>query len=96
MSLMKKHAAKARVLGVVTLAGLGLGACATYDDDFAAINTRLDQLDARVQAASQNAESANQSAQAAAAEARTANQRIDSLENRVNALETMPARTPRG
>lgn len=96
MTFMKQHAAKAKVLGVVTLAGLGLGACATYDDDFAAINTRLDSLDQRVQAASQSAESANSAAQSAASEARTANQRLDSLETRVNALETMPERTPRG
>ena len=96
MSLIKKHAAKARVLGVVTLAGLGLGACATYDDEFAGINSRLDQLDARVQAASQNAEAANTSAQGAATEARNANQRIDQLDSRIDALETAPVRQPRG
>lgn len=87
----------ARALGVAALAGLGLSACATsYDEEFAGINSRLDQLDARVQAASQNAEAANQSAQTAAGEARTANQRLDSLEDRVNALETAPVRQPRG
>ena len=103
MSLIRNHAGKARALGVITLAGLGLGACATYDDDFAAINTRLDQLDSRVQAASQNAEnanraaqSANQAAQGAAAEARTANQRLDALETRVNQVESGPVRQPRG
>lgn len=86
---MSKHLMTARTLAVAIVATLGLGACATYDDDFAAINSRLDQLDARVQSAAQSAESANQSAM-------RANQRLDEIEGRVQRLETGPARTPRG
>ena len=86
---MNKHLTTARTLGVVLLATASLGACATYDDDFAAINSRLDQLDARVASASSSAESANQGAQ-------RANQRLDQMEGRIQALETQPARRPRG
>ena len=89
MSLTKQHVAMARMLGMAIVVTLGLGACATYDDDFARINTRLDQLDTRVQSAAQSAESANQSAQ-------QANQRLDSLEGRVQQLEAAPGRRPRG
>ena len=76
-------------LGVAIVATLGLGACATYDDDFARINTRLDTLDSQVQSAAQSAEAANQSAQ-------QANQRLDALESRVQQLEAAPGRRPRG
>ena len=76
-------------LGVAIAATLGLGACATYDDDFARINTRLDTLDSQVQSAAQNAASANAATQ-------QANQRLDSLEGRVQQLEASPARRPRG
>lgn len=86
---MTKHLMTARTLAVAIVATLGLGACATYDDDFAAINSRLDQLDARVQSAAQSAESANQSAM-------RANQRLDEIEGRVQQLETGPVRRPRG
>ena len=89
MSLTKQHLAMARMLGMAIVVTLGLGACATYDDDFARVNTRLDQLDSRVQSAAQSAESANQSAQ-------QANQRLDSLESRVQQLEAAPGRRPRG
>ena len=89
MSLTRQHLAMARPLGVALLVTLGLGACATYDDDFARINTRLDQLDTRVQSAAQSAESANQSAQ-------QANQRLDQLEGRVQQIEAGPRRVPRG
>ena len=89
MSLSKQHLAMARTLGVALVATLGLGACATYDDDFARINTRLDSLDSQVQSAAQNAAAANQSAQ-------QANQRLDSLEGRVQQLEAAPGRRPRG
>ncbi len=84
----KKHLAMARTLGV-TLVVVGLASCATYDDDFARVNSRLDQLDSRVQSAAQSAESANQAAQ-------RANQRLDQLEGRVQRLETSPGRVPRG
>ncbi|HWS78571.1 MAG TPA: hypothetical protein VN205_09390 [Thermomonas sp.] len=89
MSLTKQHPAMGRLLAVAMVATLGLSACATYDDDFARINSRLDQLDTRVQSAAQSAESANQGAQ-------RANQRLDSLESRVQQLETAPRRVPRG
>lgn len=89
MILTKQHLMMARTLGVAIVATVGLGACATYKDDFAAINSRLDQLDVKVQGAAQSAESANQSAQ-------QANQRLDQIEGRVQQLERAPRRTPRG
>ncbi len=89
MSLTRQHSALGRLLGVAIAATLGLSGCATYDDDFARVNSRLDQLDSRVQGAAQSAESANQAAQ-------RANQRLDSLESRVQQLETSPRRVPRG
>ena len=85
----KQHLTLARTLGVAVVAAIGLGGCATYDDDFARINSRLDQLDTRVQGAAQSAETASQSAQ-------QANQRLDQLESRVQQLETAPRRVPRG
>ena len=68
---------------------VGLAGCATYADEFAGVNSRLDQLDTRVQNAAQSAESANQSAQ-------QANQRLDQVESRIQQLEAAPGRTPRG
>jgi murein lipoprotein len=82
MSLTKQHLTVARTLGVALVASLGLSACATYDDEFAAVNSRLDQIETRVQGAAQSAERANQ--------------RLDQLEGRVQQLETAPARRPRG
>ena len=79
----------ARTFGVAIVATLGLASCATYSDEFAAIDSRLDSLDTRVQGAAQSAESANQSAQ-------QANQRLDSIESRVQQLEAAPGRKPRG
>lgn len=89
MSLTHINRAMARTLAVAVVATVGLGGCATYKDEFANINTRLDSLDQKVQGAAQSAESANQSAQ-------QANQRLDSLEGRVQRLETAPPRKPRG
>ncbi|TYT23604.1 hypothetical protein FZO89_15275 [Luteimonas viscosa] len=89
MFLTRQHLSMARMFGVAIVATLGLSACATYDDEFAGINSRLDQLDTRVQSAAQSAESANQSAQ-------QANQRLDQMESRVQQLETAPRRVPRG
>lgn len=88
MFLTKQKVVMARTLGVA-MAALSLGACATYDDEFAGINSRLDQIDTKVQSAAQSAESANQSAQ-------QANQRLDQMESRVQKLETAPRRVPRG
>lgn len=85
---LTKHSGLLRALGVAVVA-LSLSACATYADEFAAVNTRLDQIDARVQGAAQSAEAANQSAQ-------RANQRLDQLEGRVQQLESGPRRRPRG
>ena len=89
MNLTRKHLGIARALGLAIVVSVGLGACATYDEEFAGINSRLDQLDTRVQSAAQSAESANQSAQ-------RANQRLDQMESRIQQLETAPTRVPRG
>ena len=89
MFLTKRHLTTARTLGVAIVAAVGFSGCATYDDEFAGINSRLDQLDSRVQNAAQSAESANQNAQ-------RANQRLDQMESRVRELETAPRRVPRG
>jgi outer membrane murein-binding lipoprotein Lpp len=103
MPWLKNHAASARVVAVILVGGLGLSACATQDyvdQQIAGVNSRIDQLDARVQTATQRADAANAAAQAAATDARTANQRIDQLGGRVDRLEQTPAappaRTPRG
>ena len=89
MTPIKQHQPTARMLGLAAVVALGLASCATYDDDFARVNSRLDQLDTRVQCAAQSAEAANQSAQ-------QANQRLDQVESRIQQLETAPTRTPRG
>ena len=89
MSPTKKYLTMARPLGVALVVSMGLASCATYDDEFAGINSRLDQLDARVQSAAQSAETASQAAQ-------QANRRLDSLEDRVDRLEEEPGRVPRG
>ncbi|WP_305805224.1 hypothetical protein [Stenotrophomonas sp. YIM B06876] len=89
MLMTKKNLVITRTLGVALVAALGLGGCATYKEDFARINSRLDQLDVKVQNAAQSAESANQSAQ-------QANQRLDQIESRVQKLEAAPHRVPRG
>jgi murein lipoprotein len=103
---LKIRAASARVVAVIALAGVGLGACVSQDaidQQFATVNSRLDQVDARVQAAAQQAsaanqaaQQANQSAQQANQSAQQANQRIDELNTRVNQMQQGPARTPRG
>ncbi|MEO8367501.1 MAG: hypothetical protein ABI538_15010 [Pseudoxanthomonas sp.] len=89
MFLTKQHLVMARTLVVAIVATAGLASCATYKDDFARVNTRLDQIDTKVQSAAQSAEAANQSAQ-------QANQRLDTMESRVQKLETAPRRVPRG
>ena len=76
MPWLKKHAASARVVAVIVLGGLSLGACATQgyvDEQISAVNSRIDQVDARVQTAAQRADAANTAAQAAATDARSAN-----------------------
>ena len=89
MFLTKQRLVMARTLGVAFVATVGLSACATYKEDFAGINSRLDQLDAKVQSAAQSADAANQSAQ-------QANQRLDQMETRLQSLESSPRRVPRG
>jgi murein lipoprotein len=91
-----QHLTTARLLGVALVAALGLAGCKTYDEEFAKVNSRLDQLDTKVQGAAQSAESANQAAQQANQSAQQANQRLDALEGRVQKLETAPRRKPRG
>src|SRR6476659_2913689 len=76
MFTTKQHLTMVRTFGLALVAALGLAGCKTYDTEFATINSRLDQLDTKVQGAAQSAESANQSAQ-------QANQRLDQLEGRV-------------
>jgi murein lipoprotein len=81
-----------RAAAVVVLGALSLGACASksyVDEQMATVNSRIDSLDARVQAATQNAGTA-------ATDARTANQRLDQIEGRMNAMEQRAVRTPRG
>jgi len=77
----KKHLKTARTLGAVVVA-MGLASCATYDDDFARIDSRLDQLDTRVQGAAQSADRANA--------------RLDQLESRVQQIQTSSGNVPRG
>lgn len=89
MFLTRQHLVTGRMLAVAIVATVGLSACATYDDEFAGINSRLDRLDTQVQSAAQSAESANQSAQ-------QANRRLDQVESRVQQLEATPGRVPRG
>mgnify|MGYP003429373965 FL=1 len=89
MSLTKQYFVMARTVGVAIVVTLGLASCATYDDEFAGINSRLDQIDTKVQNAAQSAESASQSAQ-------QANQRLDQMEGRVRQLEAAPRLKPRG
>jgi len=89
MFLTKQKLVMVRTFGMAIVATVGLASCATYDDEFAGINSRLDQIDTKVQGAAQSAESANQSAQ-------QANQRLDQIEGRVQKLETSPRRVPRG
>ncbi len=86
MFLTKRHLA--RMLGVA-IAAAALTSCATYKDEFANINSRLDSLDMKVQGAAQSAEAANQSAT-------QANQRLDQIEGRVQQLENARGRQPRG
>ncbi len=98
--MIKSRAGTLKVLAAASLAALFVSACATKADMEEAmmpVNSRLDQIDQRVQAAAQSAEGANQSATQAATEARNANQRIDQINSRIDTMETQAAtRTPRG
>ena len=78
----KKHLTTARSLGVAMVVAMGLASCATYDDDFVRINSRLDTLDTRVQDAAQSADRANT--------------RLDQLEGRIQQIQTSSGNVPRG
>lgn len=78
---------------ILLLGASSLGACATtdyVDEQIAAVNSRVDAVDAKATDALQRADAAGSAAQAAAAEARTANQRLDQLTGRVDSLEQRP------
>jgi outer membrane murein-binding lipoprotein Lpp len=85
--------------GIVVLGGLSLSACATtdyVDEQIAAVNARIDGIEARVQENAAAAAAANQAVQAASAQAASANQRIDALTGRVDSLEQrMASKAPR-
>jgi murein lipoprotein len=78
----KKHLSAARSLGVAAIVAMGLASCATYDDDFARINSRLDTLDTRVQDAAQSADRANT--------------RLDQMEGRIQQIQSSSGNVPRG
>ena len=78
----KKHLTMARSLGVAAVVAMGLASCATYDDDFARVNSRLDTLDTRVQDAAQSADRANT--------------RLDQMEGRIQQIQTSSGNVPRG
>lgn len=85
----------ARLAAVLLLGGLGLSACATrgyVDEQIAAVNARINAVDAKASDAIQRADAANAAAQAAATDARTASQRIDQLTTRVDTVEQQSVR----
>lgn len=92
MRMVNNSTAKLGVAAALLLGGLSLSACATpnYDDDIAALNSRVTAVEGAVN-------SASAAAQAAAADARNANARIDALTARVDSLEqrSVVTRTPR-
>ena len=81
------------------LGGLSVGGCATtgyVDEKIAAVNARIDGLEARVQQNADAAAAANSAAQAANSTAQANGQRIDQLTGRVDALEQrMASKSPR-
>ena len=88
MRVLNNSSAKLRMAAVIALGGLSLSACATnYDDEFAAINSRISAVDAKATDALQRADAANAAAAAAAADARNANTRLDALTSRVDVIE---------
>ena len=88
MRVLNNSSAKLRMAAVIALGGLSLSACATnYDDEFAAINSRISAVDAKATDALQRADAANATAAAAAADARNANTRLDALTSRVDVIE---------
>jgi outer membrane murein-binding lipoprotein Lpp len=87
-------------LAVVAAGGLSLSACATteyVDEQIAAVNTRIDGVDAKASQAATAAAAAQAQAQAAATDAQNANRRLDQLTGRVDRVEQAQAaqRRPR-
>ena len=83
------------VAAAIILGGLSLSACATnYDDEFAAINSRITAVDAKASDALARADAAGAAATAAANDARNANARIDALTTRVDGIEQTLATRP--
>jgi len=77
-------------VAVVVAGGLSLSACATtdyVDEQIAAVNQRIDGVDARLQQTTTTANSAAAQAQAAATDAQNANRRLDQLTARVDRVE---------
>ncbi len=99
MTLVKNPIRALPVAAALVLAGLSLSACATreyVDTRIAEVNHRVDGVDAKASDALARADAANAAAQAAGADARTANQRIDALTTRVDTIEAERVRRPRG
>lgn len=83
------------VTAAIILGGLSLSACATnYDEEFAAINSRISAVDAKATDALQRADAAGAAAAAAANDARNANARLDALTTRVDGIEQTLATRP--
>ena len=97
MRVVNNSTAKLGVVAAIVLGGLSLTACANYDDEFAAINTRITAVDAKASDALARADAAGAAAAAAAADARNANTRLDALTTRVDTWEQQQAvsRQPR-
>jgi outer membrane murein-binding lipoprotein Lpp len=77
-------------VAAVVVGGLSLSACATtdyVDEQIAAVNTRIDGVDAKASQAASAASAAQAQAQAAATDAQNANRRLDQLTGRVDRLE---------
>ena len=112
MSLVKNPIAKIPLALALLLGGLSLSACATekyVDEHIAAVNMRIDGVEAKAndgiqradaamsaaQQANSAAQAAMSAAQAAGASAQSANSRLDQLSGRVDVLEAAHKR-PRG
>ena len=84
--------ASVRFVSILAVGGLALSGCATTDyvnEQIAAVNGRIDAVDAKATDAIQRADAANSAAQAAGTDARNANQRLDQLTARVDRNEQM-------
>ena len=72
-------------IAAVVAGGLSLSACATtdyVDEQIAAVNQRIDGVDAKASQAAQAAAAADAKATAAATDAQNANRRLDQLTTR--------------